>query len=440
MKNTIAFTMLFLFGSVSLLSAKQCEFQLTAAKPVLLAGKKQTVGLKVGVKGFELKSEKERSPLNVAIVIDRSGSMSGAKMERAKEAAIQALQCLDSRDIVSLVTFDDSVNVVVPATKLTDRSKVEQAIKSIKAGGSTALYDGIKKGGEEVKKFLEKEYVNRIVLLSDGQANVGPSSSEEIAKLGKAIAGRGITVSTFGLGDGYNEDLMAKLALASDGNHKFIEGADKLADIFQKEFNSALSVVAQDVACTVTLPDNVRPVRALNMTENVDIKGQTVTFGWNQLYSRHERFVMLEVEVPATEDGKKIELAKAALKYLNMETKDMDHLSSKADVRFSDSESQVKESVNKPVMEDYVELLANAETERAIKLRDSGDVSGAQKIFMSNSSMLRGYAKDLGGSLRLNQSAGDNDLYHRQVDSPSWSSDRKMLRERQNSAHTQQLF
>jgi len=420
------------------LEAKQCEFTVSTTQPVLSAGQKQTTGIKVAVKGFEMKSERERAPLNVAIVIDRSGSMSGRKIERAKEAAIQAIQRLGSRDIVSVVIFDNNVEVLIPATRMNDRESMERKIRSIQPGGSTAIYAAVEKGAEEVRKFLDKEHVNRVVLLSDGLANVGPSTPDDLARLGKTLGGRGISVTTFGLGNDYSEDLMARLAAASDGNHKFIESADELADIFQKEFNTALAVVAQDVQCVVTLPEGNRPVRALNMDANIN--GQEVTFGWNQIYSNHERFLMLEVEVPATDSGQARELATATLRYNNLETKSVDHLSAKAEVRFSSSESQVKSSINKSVMEDYIELIANLENERATRLRDRGDIEGARRLFESNSKFLRDNADALGGSARLSRGAITNSGNASQAASPSWSNDRKVIIEEQNRQKMQQRY
>ena len=430
---------LFVLLLVLPLEAKQCEFTVSTPQPVLLAGKKQTTCIKVGVRGFELKSEKERAPLNVALVIDRSGSMSGQKIERAKDAAIQAIRRLGSRDIVSVVVFDDKVDVLIPATKLSDREMVEAKIRSIQPGGSTAIFDGTKKGGAEVRKFFEKGLINRVVLLSDGQANVGPSSPAELAKLGKEFGGEGISVTTFGLGNGYNEDLMVKLAAASDGNHKFIEGADELADIFQKEFNTALEIVASDVKCVVTLPEGNRPVRALNM--DVNINGQEVTFSWGQIYSAHERYVMLEVEVPAMDDGRKIELATAKLRYLNLEKKNVDDLSAKAEVRFSSSPAQVKEAVNKTVMEEYVELVGNLENKRAMELRDKGDIKASQAAFSMNSLWLKSNAKEF-DSERLKRSAEMNErnASDAAMPTPMWNNSRKGIVEQQNRAGSQQRY
>ena len=422
------------------LEAKQCEFTISTPQPVLMAGKKQTTSIKVAVKGFEMQSEKERAPLNIALVIDRSGSMSGTKIERAKEAAIQAIRRLDSRDIISVVTFDNNIDVLVPATKVSNREDIERKIRTIQPGGTTAIYAGVEKGAEEVRKFFETGCVNRVVLLSDGQANVGPSSPAQLGELGRTLGGKGISVTTLGLGTDYNEDLMARLASTSDGNHKFIEKAEDIVTIFQKEFNTALSVVAQDVQCVVTLPEGNRPVRALNM--DVNINGQEITFGWNQIYSNHERFVMIEIEVPATDDGRTIELATATLRYDNLDTKSVDRLSAKADVRFSSSEAQVRAATNKSVMEDYVELIGNLNNQRAVELRDRGDIEGARRAFLSNSAYLEERARELGGSSRL---SGSGSMNARQGASASgspalWNEIRKEAIEGQRRRASQQAY
>ena len=421
--------------------ARQCEFVISTTQPVLMADQRQTTAIKIAVRGFEMQSEQERAPLNIALVIDRSGSMAGQRIEQAREAAIQAIRRMDSRDIVSVVTFDNNVDVLIPATRVSDRENMERRIRAIQPGGTTAIYAGVQRGAEEVRKFFERGMVNRIILLSDGLANVGPSTPEELARLGRALGGEGITVTTLGLGRDYNEDLMSRLAAASDGNHKFVANASELPEIFQQEFNTALAVVAQDVRCVVTLPEGIRPVRALNM--EVDINGQEVTFGWNQIYSGHERFVMLEVEVPATAEGQTRELATATLRYTNMETRNVDNLSARLNVRFSSSAAQVRESINRPVMEDYVELLGNLENRRAMELRDRGDIEGARRAFLSNSVFLEENARALGGSARLGAGAAMNTRNADEAASPDsiWRGGARMqIIERQHQLGTQQSF
>ncbi len=169
----------------------------------------------------------ERSPLNIAVVLDRSGSMAGKKLEQAKQAAAMLVDQLDDRDVFSLVAYESEVEVLVPATMASDKRALHRAIERMVSGGSTALYDGVKSGARQLEEFLSDQRINRVLLLSDGIANVGPSSSREIANLGRRISQDGIAVTTIGLGGDYNEDLLAALAEASDANYYYVQDVDR---------------------------------------------------------------------------------------------------------------------------------------------------------------------------------------------------------------------
>jgi len=252
--------------------ASQVSLSVEMSNPLLPAQKKQTTFLKVGLTGFKMNKSAARAPVNIAIVPDKSGSMQGSKIEEARRGAIEAVKRLGPNDIVSVITYDSTVQVLVPATKLTDKAVVCQKISQIKVGGRTALSAGVSKGAAEVRKFLDKEWVNRVVLLSDGKANIGASSPSELGKLGASLKKENITVSTMGLGLDYNEDLMLKLASRSGGNHIFVEDAEQLANIFNEEFKTVLSVVAQEVSVLIDVAKNVRPVRVLG--REAEINGQ----------------------------------------------------------------------------------------------------------------------------------------------------------------------
>src|SRR5262249_42302366 len=158
-----------------------------------------------------------RMPVNVSLVIDKSGSMTGPKIEQAKEAAILALSRLSPRDRVSIIAFDHRVEVVVPAGPFENFEEMRSRIKRITPGGQTAIYAAVRQAAQSVKEAVSPEAVSRVILMSDGQANVGPSSVADLERLGREIGGEGISVTTIGLGLDYNEDLMTRLALVSDG-------------------------------------------------------------------------------------------------------------------------------------------------------------------------------------------------------------------------------
>ena len=368
------------------------------AKPaysVLKAGEKQMAWMRVGLTGFHLKPEGERSPINVAIVLDRSGSMQGEKIEKAREAAISALDLLKPNDIVSIIAYDSNVNVLVPATKLTDKEQVAGVIRGIQANGNTALFGGVSKAAAEVRKFLDGKHVNRIVLLSDGLANVGPSSPGELGALGTSLKKENISVSTLGLGLGYNEDLMVQLAGQSGGNHQFIENASELADIFRREFDEALSVVAQEVDVKINIPEGIRPVRVLGNA--ADINGQTVITRLAQVYSDQQKHVVIEVEIPATvaveavesnDAASQVNIASVEVAYMNMATHTAESLSGNVSVSFSSSDEKVQASRDKAVMADVVALVASEQNKLATNLLDQGDIEACRRTLQENAKFL----------------------------------------------------
>lgn len=363
-------------------AADQLKLDVSPVNSILKAGEKQSTWIRVGLEGFKLDTEKKRPGVNLALVLDKSGSMQGDKIKKAREAAIDAINLLREDDIVSVITYDSTVNVLVPATKLTDKNDVISKIRSIQPGGNTALFAGVSKGAAEVRKFLEKERVNRVILLSDGLANVGPSSPGELGSLGKSLTKENITVSTLGLGLGYNEDLMVQLASTSGGNHLFIEKASELADIFRREFDDVVSVVAQEIDIRVSIPEGIRPVRVLG--NDSDITGQQIVSRLAQIYSEQSRYVVIELEVPSSEDAVKLDLASVVVTYANMKSHQEDRLTAAAALRFSSDEKKVEESINNKVLADVVVLESSERSKLATKYLDEGNFAACRMCLEDN--------------------------------------------------------
>jgi Ca-activated chloride channel family protein len=417
--------------------SSQVKLDVSLANPVLIAGKKQTTYLKVGLTGFEMSGKEKRTPANIAIVIDRSGSMQGDKIKQARDAARDAVNRLNGNDIVSIVAYDDTVNVVVPATKASDRSAIIAGIERIQAGGSTALFAGVSKGAEEVRKFLERDRVNRIILLSDGLANVGPDTPGALGDLGASLSKEGISVTTLGLGLGYNEDLMSQLAQKSDGNHAFVEHSKDLVKIFNYEFGDVLSVVAQEVQVTISCKEGVRPVKVLG--RSAEIVGQKVVSTISQLYSNQEKYLMLEVEIPAGKVREVRDIADVKVSYANMETKTADRLTSSVAVRFSESEKQVIEQRDKNVLEAAVMQVATERNRIATKLRDEGKRDEAEKLLLLNAGYLQEQGAALDSDLLIDYST-DNIGDAQNLAPAKWNVRRKSMRGRQYKNSSQQSY
>jgi Ca-activated chloride channel family protein len=177
-----------------------------------------------------------RAPLDLALVIDRSGSMGGEPLAAALESASRIVRGLRSDDRVAIVAFDSAIEVVQPLTTASDREAIVARIMEIDARGSTDLFGGWEEGVKQLAPFTRKDRIARIILLSDGQANQGVVNESEIfARVTKA-AGAGITTSTVGLGHGFNESLMTGMATAGEGVANFGQTADDLDEAFEEQF------------------------------------------------------------------------------------------------------------------------------------------------------------------------------------------------------------
>lgn len=350
-------------------------------KPVMPAGVQQNALLRITINAPDIKiaSDKKRNRINLAVVLDRSGSMASSnKLENAKAAAIAALKMLGPNDIFSLVIYDSNVSTLISPTLVKgNMGEIIAEIKRIQPGGSTALFAGVSVGANEIRKNLSDRYVNRIILLSDGLANVGPSSPNDLGRLGASLIKERISVSTVGVGSDYNEDLMTSLSQNSDGNFYFVENSNDLPMIFSKELGGALKVYAKGINIRITCPEGVRPRGIIG--RDCRIEGGNIDLYFNQVYGGHEKSMVLQLDVPPEEENKEITLASIDLSYqdLNGITKQV-----KKDVAatFSSSRKKIEYNINKDVMNTVALQQIAVEKEKAIQAADQGKLKEATVI------------------------------------------------------------
>jgi Ca-activated chloride channel family protein len=373
-------------------------------KPVLPAGEATHAVVKVTLDAAHVPTGKKRPPINLAVVLDRSGSMGGQKIEDAKEAAIAALRRLDAGDLFTLVVYNGGVETIVPAQPVTEADAIERRIRAIGADGSTNLFGGVNQGACEIRKHLaDKRYTPRIILLSDGQANVGPSSPSELGRLGAALVKEGISVTTVGVGNDYNEDLMTQLSQQSDGNTYFAESSEDLPRIFAAELGDVLSVVARKVTIEIECPDGVRPVRIIGRDGR--LSGQRAEVFMNQLYGGQSKYVLLEVAVPPTAAAETRQLAMARCVYENAVSNVGGESQGAVSANFTEDRQQVAVQVNKAVQ---TELAANVNalvTNEVIVLADQGDTKQAVQVLRERSEQLKRDAQAFDNAQLQTQSA-----------------------------------
>ena len=209
------------------------------------------------------KSTERKTTLNLAIVIDRSGSMAGQPLDEAKKSAIMMIEQMHADDRVAVVAYDSHASLVVPSTLCAEKESIISRIREIHEGGMTALHAGWLMGAEEVARYKTENSLNRVLLLSDGNANEGLINIAEIKSQCSQLADAGVTTSTYGLGHHFNEELMIEMASGGLGQGYYGETADDLADPFREEFELLLNTVATNLKLEAEAPDYVE-VKLLN--------------------------------------------------------------------------------------------------------------------------------------------------------------------------------
>lgn len=364
---------------------------------VLPADSTEKAVIKIALDGAKLPRRELRPPVNLALVIDRSSSMSGEKIAKAREAALEAIRRLAPDDVVALIAYDSDVETLVSARRVGDGRHLEEAIRRIEARGMTALHGGVTRGAEEVRRHIEdRRYVNRVILLSDGQANVGPASPDELGRLGAVLMREGIAVSTIGLGLGFNEDLMTRLAHRSDGNTYFVEDSEDLPRIFAAELGDVLSIVARRVVIEIEFPEGVRPLGFVGREGT--IRGQKAELTLSQIYGGQEKFALIEVEVSSTKAGAEREIARARVIYDDALSQQRATLTAARSVQFSATKAVVIGSADHTVQAAYAaNVLAKAKDE-AVALVDANRREDAGKLLRERSAALASTAAVYGNS------------------------------------------
>jgi Ca-activated chloride channel family protein len=193
-------------------------------------------------------------PLNVCLVLDRSTSMKGEKMDVVKSTAIQVLRNLRPQDILSVVTFSDRAEVTIPASYHQDRARLEARIQMIQPGGATEIYQGLEAGVKEVMRSIESKRINHIILLTDGHTY---GDEQLCLALASRVAEHGIGISAMGIGQDWNDIFLDVLATRTGGSSAFISEPQEIKRLLLEKFNALIQTYADDITLAVNPAEGI---------------------------------------------------------------------------------------------------------------------------------------------------------------------------------------
>ena len=320
-----------------------------------------------------------RMPLNLALVVDSSGSMAGNKVTQAKEAVAFLIGQLGDQDRAAVVTYDDTVTVIAPSRPMTAAAKAEALarLRDRDTGGMTNLGGGWLAGCQQVASAQSGDgQTNRVVVLTDGLANVGITSHEELVEHARQLRLRGIITSTMGVGADFNEDLLEALARHGGGRFQYVETARHIPDCVQGELGEMLQVSARGVALEVMLPQGISGGRCLNGYP-VEETSRGLRLRLGDLMAGDTRRVVLELSVTPDIGGAPLTIEAAAL-YVEMTTgRGVDATFPAATFQSATAEKAESRQPDEAVRHEVALLLAAQAQEEAVRRSRRGDYGGA---------------------------------------------------------------
>lgn len=331
-----------------------------------------------------------RRPVNVSLVMDRSGSMGGRKIELVREAVRKALAMLRSDDRFSLVVYDNKIDVLVESTTASDeaRQNALTRLAVVDARGNTNLSGGWLRGCEQIAAHVEPESPGRCLLLTDGLANEGITDRDELASHSSELRARGVATSTFGVGADFDEELLRDMAVAGGGHSYFVETPVQIPDLLTSELGEALETVAHDTAIEIALPGGVRAVCLNEFTATSTPGGVRIELG--SLVSRQDVSLVVMLEFPMGKAGEELEIGFAIRDRLGV----IEAPAVRWTWTFASHAANDTQPRDRAVDRIVATLYAARARREALKYNKVGEYDHARHILRSTAERILGYAGD----------------------------------------------
>ena len=325
-------------------------------------------------------------PINLCLVLDRSGSMSEKPLEMVKEAAIDIIKKLKQGDRISVVTFDHRAKVIVPNQLVNDIRPIEQKIRLMVADGGTSIDEGMRLGIKEIASH-KQHCVSRLFLLTDGENEHG--DNKRCLKLAELASEYDITIDTLGFGEHWNQDVLEQISDSAQGTLAYIERPDKAIFEFERLFARAQSVGLTNSSLTVELMPKVRlaelkPVAQVSpetIELPVSLEGNHFTVRLGDLMIDRPRIILINFYINQLSPG----THKIAAVQLRYDDPGINKEDSHSDVVAIEVEAQAKYSpVPSDVVQNHILTLAKyRQTQIAETKLKQGDRTGAATMLQT---------------------------------------------------------
>jgi Ca-activated chloride channel family protein len=378
-----------------------------------------------------------RRPLNISLVIDRSGSMAGDKIRNAKKAAKYVIDQMQDDDYVSVVIYDGTVDILQDAVHPYNKQQIKAKIDAIQDRGGTNLMGGAMKGYALVKKNHREGFINRVMLLSDGLANEGITDPQQIERIVRKYNNEeGITISTFGVGSGYNEDLMTSMAETGMGNYYFINESENIAGIFKKELNGLLEVVAQNAELQITVPDYINVDKIYGY--RFDQMGRTISIKFHDIFSEETKGVLIKYTVNSRINQPVA--FETSLSYTDLNNERRERIAVMCKTDYTNNLNVYNRSFSDWVSTQVAIYVSNDRLETAMKEVDKGNYDEAKKLVKENTDYITSKPKLLEKSVELQRAANNNAGYDAKVDAaPSMAEEDRNIMQKASKSENYQI-
>jgi Ca-activated chloride channel family protein len=406
----------------------QSDLTLSAAfdRDFYREGVKNELNVEVRV-GFPTDKSRERTIQNIALVLDRSGSMAGPRLEAQIKAAQAAIASLDPNDLLSIVTFGSEVEVLQTATRRGEAPNLDRRLAALQTAGGAALYDALSQAAAQLRRNATESVISRLILITDGPPTKGPREKDDFAKLAAALGDEGILISTIGLGEDCEEDVLAEISRQGRGRFRYTPVPEKLGDALQAEVAQPGVIAARDVVLTIEFAARSENAKSYGRFP-ATVAARKVVFNLPRLVGEGGQSFLASAEFDKSVRNEIRRAVSVKLQWLSPSDGERHELATVLPAYFSSNSLELTKSANVEVTRTGIDALIVDGFQDTIERLDQGDSRGASRALRETRRKARDVNFDLDDAEIAAKIARLDEFLNQISGHPMGANERKALR------------